>query len=424
MKTSWLLLVALPLLAQPTPLTSAQPAPLTLAQPTPLTLAELERLALASNPSLQQSAADVRAAAGRAQQAGLYPNPVIGGSGEHIATGPVLRGGTIGGFVEQRVITGGKLGLSRRAARQDQLASVEMQEAQRLRVLVSIRSLYYEALGGQRLLEIRQQMLDLATRTAKTARETANLGRLDRPDVLAAQVDQQRAELNVTLARNALDRIWREIAAMTGQPGLRQTTLDGDLETLPQLDAEAALARIYAESPLLKAAQLHRAGTDLQVSRARAEKIPDIVVKGGVRYNRELAIVDSPIGTEGFFDVGVQIPIFNRNQGAVRAAVAEADRARLETDREKLMLARRLASVYREYRDATAAAARYRDDMIPAAIEAYDMYMANFGQMTAAYTQVLLTQRSLIQMQEEYVAALTTAWRGAVEIQGLLVGEE
>ena len=85
---------------------------------TPVTLAELERLALDASPSLRQSAAGVRAAQGRALQAGLYPNPVLGSSGEHISGTPGLRGGTVGGFVEQRVVTAGKLGLSRRAGEQ------------------------------------------------------------------------------------------------------------------------------------------------------------------------------------------------------------------------------------------------------------------------------------------------------------------
>ena len=98
------------------------------------TLAELERMALAANPALMQRAADVRAAEGRVKQAGLYPNPVMGSSGEHIAGGPVLRGGTIGGFVEQRIVTAGKLGLARRSADQTRQASLQMRESEKLRV--------------------------------------------------------------------------------------------------------------------------------------------------------------------------------------------------------------------------------------------------------------------------------------------------
>jgi len=388
----------------------------------PLNLADLERMALEASPSLRQSAADVRAAEGRALQAGLYPNPVFGSSGEHISTAPGLRGGTVGGFVEQRFVTAGKLGLSRRAGEQLAAGASQLQEAERLRVLTGIRTLYYEALGGERLLDIRREMADLAGRTARAARESANLGRTDRPDVLAAEVESQRAALSVTLAVNDLDRTWREIAALVNQPDLKRAPLEGDIEKLPSVDG-AALGRIYSENPELQAADKFRQGADLFVERARVEKIPDIVLRGGVRYNHELVAPGVAAGTEGFFDVGVQIPLFNRNQGGVATARAEAERARIETGRQRQMLARRFAAVYREYQSAAAAASRYHDDMIPAASEAYRLYAANFGNMTAAYAQVLMTQHNLIQMQEDYVTALVQVWRSSVEMEGLLVSK-
>jgi len=388
-----------------------------------LTLAELERMAVAASPGLAQSQSEVRAAAGRALQAGLYPNPVVGASGDHVAGGPVLRGGDLGGFVEQRVVMAGKLWLQRGAAEQGRVAAGHMQEAERLRVLITIRELYYRALGEQQIVAARQDMAEVASRTAKTRRELANLGQADRPDVLAADIEAQRAELGVTMARNALDRTWREIAAVVGRSDLAASRLDGDFEAVPKVDAEAALAAINAGNPELLAADANRAGADLQLRRARVENIPDIMVRGGVRYNRELIAPGEAIGTEGFFDIGVQIPLFNRNQGAIAAAGAEAERARLQGRRERLALTRRFAGIYKEYRDAVDAAARYRDSMIPAAREAYEMYVGNFANMAAPYPQVLTAQRNLFQLQEDYVTALIAAWRSAVAIEGLLVME-
>jgi outer membrane protein, heavy metal efflux system len=407
MKRQWLwLLITLPVCAQ-----------------SPITLGDLERMALTASPSLEQRAADVRAAAGRARQAGVYPNPVLGTSGDHVAGGPVLRGGDIGGFVEQRLVTGGKLGLGRKSAEQTRMAAEQMQEAGKLRVLTTIRLLYYQALGEQRLIANRKEMADLAARTAKTWRELANLGQADRPDVLAAEVEAQRAELAVTLAQNALDRTWREVAAVSGQPSLQTTPLEGDLEAVPKVDA-AELDKIYGANPELRAVEALRAGADLQLRRARAENIPDILMRGGVRYNREYIAPGVPLGTEGFFDIGVQVPLFHRNQGAIAAAVAEADRARLQGNREKQMLARRFAEVYKEYQDAISAAVRYRDSMLPAARQAYEMYAGNFANMSVPYERVLTTQRNLFQLEETYNAALMAAWKSAVEIQGLLTGEE
>jgi cobalt-zinc-cadmium efflux system outer membrane protein len=390
---------------------------------TSVTLADLERMAVEASPSLQQSAAEVRAAEGRAKLAGVYPNPVLGTSGDHIAGGPILRGGSIGGFVEQRVVTGGKLGLSRKAAEQTRVAAEQLGEAERLRVVTTVRQLYYQALGEQRLIAVRKEMAEVAERTAKTWGELANLGQADRPDVLAAGIEAQRGQLAVTLAQNALDRTWREIAAMVNRPEMQASTLAGDFEAVPKIEAGAELAKIYAGSPRLRAAEANRSGADFELQRARAERIPDLQVRGGVRNNRELVGAGTPVGTEGFFDIGVQVPVFHRNQGSIAAAVGEAERARLEGRRERQALARRFAGVYKEYCDSVEAAVRYRDSMLPAARQAHALYLSNFGNMAAPYVQVLLTQRNLFQLEEEYVAALMAAWRSAVEMEGMLVGE-
>ena len=70
-------------------------------------------MAAETNPTLRQAEAEIRAAKARQQQAALYPNPSIGYTGDEI------RGGSIGGgkqgfFVQQTIVTGGKLGQSAR----------------------------------------------------------------------------------------------------------------------------------------------------------------------------------------------------------------------------------------------------------------------------------------------------------------------
>jgi cobalt-zinc-cadmium efflux system outer membrane protein len=162
----------------------------------------------------------------------------------------------------------------------------------------------------------------------------------------------------------------------------------------------------------------------LALRRAKAEPVPDIVARGGLHYNRELLELGAkPVGWEGFFDVTIEIPIFNRNQGNVSAARAELERAQLEAKRVKLALRARFARVSREYVDAFDHSQRYRNDMLPRAQRAYELYLGSFRQMAAAYPQVLIAQRNLAQVQEDYTAALVDVWRSAVEIQGLLLTE-
>jgi cobalt-zinc-cadmium efflux system outer membrane protein len=386
------------------------------------TLEELERMVLAANPAIAQAEADVRAAQGRAKQAGLYPNPVIGATGDHNT--PALNGGSLGGFAEQRIVTGSKLRLARKAAELNREALEQMQAATRLRLLIQVRTLFYRGLGEQRRVEVRKSLADVARRTASTVAELNNTGQADRPDFLAAEVEAQRAELAVRLAQNALDRTRREIAALANRE-VMSSTLQGDLESLPKIDAAQALTRVLNETPELRAEQLEagRAGTLVQA--ARAARIPDISVRGGLRYNREPVERSIPlsagVGNEGFFDVGVEVPLFNRNQGAIAAAEADAAGARVALERRVLELRQRFAAVYREYADASSAAERYRTEMLPRAREAFELYANNFRQMAVSYPQVLAAQRNLIQLEDDYITQLIAAWQAAVEIDGLLV---
>ncbi|MBY0507748.1 MAG: TolC family protein [Bryobacteraceae bacterium] len=390
-------------------------------------LADLERMALANNPTLKQAEAQIAAAAGRAKQAGLYPNPTLSVVGEEISSGPIIRGGEVGGGFQQRIVTGGKLGLSRQVADQERLAAEQMAQAQRQRVLNAVRSLYYQALGDQRLVQVRGQLAGLAGEVVRISGEMGNVGQADRPDQLFADIEAERLDLGLVKARNALERTWRQITAVVNDPSLRPTLLEGDLEEVPKLEADQALEAIYAESPELQTAQVNITRSEIALKRARREPIPDILMSGGVRYNRELLELQAggvqrrPVGPEGFFDIGIQIPIFNRNQGAVAAAKAETELARREVDRTKLALKARLATVYREYRDAMATVERYRGRMIPKAQQAYELYLNSFRGMAAAYPQVLISQRNLFQLQEDYVTALVAAWQSAIDIQGLLL---
>jgi outer membrane protein, heavy metal efflux system len=387
-----------------------------------LRLEDLEQMALESNPTLAQAAANVRAATGRKHQSGLYPNPTMGATGDEVSPGPIIRGGEFGAFVEQRIVTAGKLGLSRRVFEQEELQAEATASAQRYRVLNSVRSLYYEALGAQRRLEVQTRLARLTREAVKISKELSNVGAADQPDVLESEIEAEQAELGLAMARTALERIWRELAALVGRPSLQPAPLAGNLDEVPKLDFEKASVVLFDESPEIKSSELTVAREEAALRRAKVEKTPDVVARGGLRYNRELLEQGGrPVGLEGFFDVGLEIPFFNRNQGNIEAAKANLERARRDVERVRLSLRLRMARAYKQYQDSLTRVEKYRTQMIPRAQKAYDLYLASFRQMAAAYPQVLIAQRNLFQLHEHYIADLITTWQSAVEITGLLL---
>jgi len=384
-----------------------------------LRVEDFERMALEAHPAVRQAEAHVAAAAGRERQAGLYPNPVLGATSEEIAAGPVIRGGEHGGFFEQRIVTGGKLGLSKRVAAGDRAVSEALLETEKQRVRNAARLLFYQAMGDAQRVKVRGQMSALAVETVQIARELMNVGQADQPDRMAAEVEAQRAALSLTMAKNAQERTWRQMAALLGRPAMAVAELAGDLTALPALTFDA---EVLEKSPELREAASGVLRAEAALARAKREPVPDVMVRGGAAYNRELLEVGMrPVGREGFFEIGVEVPLFNRNQGNVAAARAEREAARQAVERTRTGLRLRLAEAHREYANAFVAARTYRDEMIPTAEKAHAMYKENYRRMAAAYPFALQTQRNLVQLQDEYVDALVMGWQRAVEIEGLLV---
>jgi cobalt-zinc-cadmium efflux system outer membrane protein len=87
----------------------------------------------------------------------------------------------------------------------------------------------------------------------------------------------------------------------------------------------------------------------------------------------------------------------------------------------KLALRERAASVVQSYAYSQAAAARYKNEMIPRARKAYEMYVKKYQQMAAAYPQVLIAQRTLMQLQVAYVNALEGSATNSVALQSYLL---
>jgi len=388
---------------------------------TGLTLGELEQMALNSNPTLSQAAAEIRAAAGRKLQSGLYPNPTVGYQGEQIRGGN-QRGGEQGFFVSQDIVLGGKLGLSRRVFEQEKKQAETEAEEQRLRVINSVRLFYYQALAAQEMVDLRRKLSHLAEDAVNTSHQLGNVGQADQPDVLQAEVEGEQAELAVVAAEQKQMRVWRSLAAIVGKPVMPLTHLAGNLEDLPEDNPDQWLQAILQDSPAVKIADLGVLRAEASLARAKREPIPDLQLRGGLQQNRELdATTNRPIGLQGFAEVGVQIPIFNRNQGRVQASRADIERAQREVERVQLLLRERAAVLVQNCLTSRAMVEKYRSRMIPRAQKAYDLYMKSYGGMAAAYPQVLISQRTLFQLQTDYISALETLWGNSIALMGFLL---
>jgi outer membrane protein, heavy metal efflux system len=385
-------------------------------------LEELERLALENNPTLAQAEAEIRTGEARKLQSGLYPNPTAGYVGEEIRGGDP-DGGQHGFFVSQTVVLGGKLGSNREIAGHDvRISELEANE-QRLRVQNAVKLGFTRVLAAQEMLDLERDLLSIAHDKLQTSRELRNLGQLDEAELLQVEVEAQHREMTVAVRENELRQSWRSLAAIVGVPDLPMGTAAGSLEAVPAaLDESAVLDMLSRESPAILIAHEVVNRARAQIGRAKKEPIPNLELRGGLQDNRE--IIESTgarAGLQGFFEVGVPIPLFDRNQGSVAAAEAQLERSEREVERVALVLRERASSQFEMYETSRILAERYRDELLPRARRAYELRRESFGLMLASYPQVLEARARLFELQAEYVSALETQWMSSIALSGLLL---
>jgi cobalt-zinc-cadmium efflux system outer membrane protein len=382
-------------------------------------LADLELLAMQCNPTLVQAGANVDSARGRELQAGLYPNPTVGYNGEQIGLrGKAAPGEQQGLFIDQTIVTAGKLCLNRARFAQETAQAEFQAEAQQYRVVNSVRMRFYQLLAMQRLLDVRAELLKNAQDAVTTTEELANVGAANKPDQLQAEVEAQQEKLALENARVLFQAAWEQLAALVGEPCLPLARLQDDLEAIQPLpDMCATLTHLLEASPEVQIARAQITRGQLALRREKVEPIPNVQLRVSSGYDFE----EDGRRVVTTVNVGVRLPIFDKNQGNIRAAQGELVRAQAELGRVELSLRQRLSRQYARYQTAWAVVQNYRKASLPKAREAYELYLDSFQKRRAAWPQVLVAQRTYFQISVDYVEALEEVRRAEVAILGMLL---
>jgi cobalt-zinc-cadmium efflux system outer membrane protein len=384
---------------------------------TSLTLEQFQKWAEEKSPAIAQAHALQQSSEQQGRQAALPPNPTIGYSGDHIRGGS-YHGGEQGAFVQQTVVLGGKLGLRRDIYRQQAAADGIGIEEQTYRVRSDIQRDFYRALTAQAMVDVRQHLLQLALDSVETSHQLSNLGQTDAPDVLQAEVEAERAKIDLNDAQREYLQRFSMLAAESNQPDVPVAPVAGDLESVPDLNANSAVSAAIADNPSLHYAQQQVAVAEARVKEVKRESVPNLTVQAGEWYSGEtLDGINKKAGWMGFAQAGVEVPLWNRNQGSANAAKADVARAQAEVTRTQLQLRQRAEPMAQQYLSARFRADRYRTQLIPRARRAYELYNMKYQQMAGAYPQVLLSQRTLFDLQIGYLRALEDEWMNAIALQ-------
>lgn len=378
---------------------------------TEYTLASLEQIAMENNPAIRQASATASEAAGIRTQVGLRPNPTVGYFGSQLGDAGTEQNGA---FISQDFVLGGKLALNRNVLNEDVQALLWDVEAQRFRVRTDIRTRFYEALAAQRRLELSSSFREVARKGVRVAEERMAALEGARPDILQSEIQLNEVDLIAQQARIDFDAAWRELAAIAGVPHMTPPRLVGSLEGAAQPhDLETEFSQLLGCSPELQAARSRVERARANLARQQVQPIPNLQTQ--LQFGHDNATGSQLTNIQ----VGVPLPIHNKNQGNICAAQAEYARATQDVHRLELELRARLTRAMRNYDVAHITVDRYENQILPMADENLQLSEEAHAAGEFDFLRVLVARRTFFDANLNYVRALADLAQADAMIEGL-----
>lgn len=307
----------------------------------PLSFAEARATARRVSPELRAARAAVAAAEARARQAGAFPNPTLAYSLERTSRDGATNAQHVAAIDQpldvfgQRAARRDAAGLRVAAAR----ARLDLTQAQ---LDLDVARAFALALAGERRAVLAREMADAFTEARRVSNARLAAGdvsgyadrrlRLEaaRYAALAAQAALARDSARLALARLLADSAAGTPALAAGALALDARVLDsvGVMPAAASTPAMPAAARADSLQALalarraeLRVAQLERDAAAAGLRLARNERLPFPVLSAGVKTER----TPDGDGFRGFVaGVSLPLPLWDRREGAVAAAEADA----------------------------------------------------------------------------------------------------
>ncbi len=389
----------------------------------PLTLTDLQQIALRTSPVIRQAHHEVETARGIAVQVGLYPNPVIGYEGSTAGQGNNVgqrSPGQQGGFVEQTILTMGKLTMARTAALKDvQIAEQNLKKAE-ADLQAQVRSGYFAVLSARENHRVIRGLTGLTDELYAVLLLQLEVGNVAAYEPMQIRVLALQSRNNLALAHNRYVTAWKQLAATLGVPQMPLTALAGQIDMpVPHFEKERVLAYVLENHSDVLAVQLAVERQRLLARLAEVQPYPDVTVH--TAFQRDFTT--PPFGTVANINVGVPFPLFNRNQGAIQAARAQLGRALADNERLRNDLTGKVAGAFERYDNNRILLEMYRKSILPNQVQAFRAAVARhaaLGAQDISYNDVVTSQQTLVGLINSYLAALSDQWGAVVEISNLL----
>lgn len=402
--------------ARPPVAVSADPAVV----PPSLTLPALIELARSGNPGLAAVRARVDVARGGLLTARAIPNPEI-----------ELQGGRQGSRADGTQSGGtGQLGMLlpidrpalREARREVAVTGIDAARADasvaERDLVAEVKLRYYEVLRLQAAARLAEEDLSIAEQIRTRVQVRVGTGEAPRFELIRADTERLNAQRALAAAVARIDVARSELRRRVGPQLPADFALAGNIGddpgTPPPL--ESLRAEMLARHPELAAARAAVRNAESRIALELQRRQPAFGVRATMERTPEL--LDARLG------LVVQVPVFDRREGPIAEASAEAERSRLLLADSELRLTQALDAAWQRYRIALSQVSAYESGILREAEAALRVAEAAYRFGERGILDFLDAQRTLRTLRSELNATRYDLRAALVELERLRAESE
>ena len=394
---------------------------------TGLTVEQAVAYALEHNGELLAARKEIDAASALVKQAMLRANPKVDASVSKTITGTDNNITLIGMLPLE--LGGRRPARIRVAERELEMRRQDVSNRERM-LAADVRAKFGEALAAILKLGFDEDLIATSQRgySLVAARVTEGGTAPLEQNMVLVELNRLRSMRETAEGKAQIEML--ELRNLMGMTPEEPLSLRGDfndvIAPLPALADATELA--LSGRPDLKLAKAAESFAEARIEQARTEGRLDASLTAG--YQRMAfgyplnGINDAgqlgPIqGTFHYFTVGVSLdlPVRNKNQGAIEAAVAEMEGAKRRREFLELTVRREVASAYAQYNSTARAAEIFRVGVKDQANANLDVVRQTYELGSKTLIDYLGEQRRFIDLQNSYIDALLDAYKARVEIE-------
>lgn len=381
-----------------------------------LTLRQALALALTRSPELAAVGYDIRIAEARILQAKLLPNPALDLEAEDIVGSGAFANGRrsqttlqLGQLIElggKRRTRVGEAKLNRDLAAYDY-------ETKTRDIFVKTAGSFVDVVAGQRRVKVAEELVSLATSFIPAVVKRIEAGKASdlektRFDVAigSARIDLEQSKRDLLAARQRLASQW-------GSSNPRFGAVIGDLDATPPASPLRDLARRLEANPRLARFGTEVAHREAALAREKAAAVPDITLRAG---GRRIAETDDTTAVLGF---SLPLPLWNGNQGNIRAARAQVERTGAEQAAVAAALMTELSDAHNNLVRAGTTISILRETVLPGAESAVSATGEGYEAGRFNFLDVVEARRTLGSARIQYLDAIADYHKALHQIEAL-----